>query len=185
VEILAKWPTENEAFEHEKFLISCFRDMGFKLVNLSDGGDGQSGYKHTPETKKKISVAGTGRKPSANQIENASARMLGNKQWLGKKHTEETKKKISTGNKGKLVGSKSPRFGKPIPDSQKQAISSATSGANHRSARAVMCVEAKIIYQTCTDASVAMTGSKNSRSTISKAAQDSSRTLYGYHWKFI
>ena len=39
---LAEWATSEEAFEHEKFLISCFKDMEYKLVNQSEGGDGNS-----------------------------------------------------------------------------------------------------------------------------------------------
>lgn len=40
VHILAKWETEKEAFEHEKFLILCFKDLGAPLTNMTDGGDG-------------------------------------------------------------------------------------------------------------------------------------------------
>jgi len=58
---LAEWLTSNEAFAHEKFLISCFKDMGYKLVNQSEGGDGNSalgglsfkGRKHTKEAIEK------------------------------------------------------------------------------------------------------------------------------------
>lgn len=57
VEICAEWPTEAEAIEHEIFLISCFRDIGCQLVNMTDGGEGMAGYSPTPETRKKLSVA--------------------------------------------------------------------------------------------------------------------------------
>ena len=53
VEIFADWPTEEEAFEHEKFLIECFRDLTV-LCNLTDGGDGCSGYAWTDEQKAKL-----------------------------------------------------------------------------------------------------------------------------------
>lgn len=46
VEICAYWATEEQAFEHEKFLIEHFRDLGMPLVNLTDGGEGTAGYKH-------------------------------------------------------------------------------------------------------------------------------------------
>jgi hypothetical protein len=45
VEILARWATKDEAFEHEKFLISTFRDMGHPLVNKTNGGEGSLGLK--------------------------------------------------------------------------------------------------------------------------------------------
>lgn len=185
VEIVAHWPTEAEAFEHEKFLIWCFKDMGCKLVNQTEGGEGQSGYEHSDETKQKIRAANIGRAQTPEQRAATSARMSGNKIWAGRTHAEETKAKISAGNKGKLAGARSPRFGKTIPESQKLAITKATSGANHRLAKKVLCIETGIVYDTCTAAAVAMTGNKKSRSAISKAALGKVKRLYGYTWKFI
>jgi hypothetical protein len=49
VEILAKWATAEEAFEHEKFLIAMFRDMGHPLVNITAGGEGNLGVKFDSE----------------------------------------------------------------------------------------------------------------------------------------
>jgi len=63
VELLARWDTEIEALDHEKLLISCFRDMGFILANQSDGGEGTSGYKHTPEQREKNRQAKLGKTP--------------------------------------------------------------------------------------------------------------------------
>ena len=55
VEILANWKTSEEAFDHEKLLISCFRDMGYKLANFKDGGDGGGkGNKHTDQVKEAL-----------------------------------------------------------------------------------------------------------------------------------
>jgi hypothetical protein len=57
VEVCAEWPTENAAFEHERFLIDCFRDLGHNLVNLTEGGEGKSGCVDSPETRKKKSLS--------------------------------------------------------------------------------------------------------------------------------
>ena len=70
INILAKWKTEQEAFEHEKFLIWCFKDMGHGLVNMTDGGEGlsnpsqetrlrmsQNNGMKRPEVSEKISLA--------------------------------------------------------------------------------------------------------------------------------
>jgi hypothetical protein len=55
VEILARWSSEQEAHDHEKILIQSLRDMGYNLVNFTDGGDGIVGYKHTANTKDALS----------------------------------------------------------------------------------------------------------------------------------
>lgn len=51
VDILANWKTEEEAFSHEILLISCFRDMGYVLANISEGGLGSKGFRHTEKFK--------------------------------------------------------------------------------------------------------------------------------------
>jgi hypothetical protein len=42
--------------------ISQLRELGFKLCNLTDGGDGTSGYKHTKEGLAKMSESQIGEK---------------------------------------------------------------------------------------------------------------------------
>jgi len=80
VQVLANWDTEEEAFSHEVLLINCFRDMGYKLCNLTDGGEGSSGRKLSDEHKAQI-----------------SAKCKGKPSWIkGKHHSEETRMKIRT-----------------------------------------------------------------------------------------
>ena len=55
VEIFAEWESEKDAFIHERFLIDCFRDLT-NLCNLTDGGDGCSGYIWTDEQKAKLKL---------------------------------------------------------------------------------------------------------------------------------
>jgi hypothetical protein len=129
-EILAYWDTEQEAFDHEQLLINCFKDMGYKLANLTNGGGGISGYAHTDGAKEKISVASKKRsQESIEKIRQATKARWANPEfkektikamksaitpeWLkkvsrkGKTHTEETKRKIAeteklTKNRSKL-----------------------------------------------------------------------------------
>jgi len=88
VEILARWPTEVEAFEHEIFLIKTFRLMGENIVNMSNGGEGASGVIASSETRKKMSVAGKGRLKSEETKAKMSAAAT------GKKKTPEHLEKI-------------------------------------------------------------------------------------------
>ncbi|HET8666841.1 MAG TPA: NUMOD3 domain-containing DNA-binding protein [Terriglobales bacterium] len=53
--------TEEAAFELEKARISYWRNAGVGLANLTDGGEGRSGYITPPEVKKKIAKAHAGK----------------------------------------------------------------------------------------------------------------------------
>ena len=61
VQVLAEWNTAEEAKQHEILLISCFKDLGHKLTNLTNGGDGCNGYKHTEEHKRKLAKRVSGK----------------------------------------------------------------------------------------------------------------------------
>jgi len=93
--ILARWDTENEAFDHEKFLIKTFRDMGYVLANYTDGGDGSSGVRMTDAQKEAVSRRFKGKKLSPDHVEKIR------KVNTGKKHSEETKQKLREANIGK------------------------------------------------------------------------------------
>lgn len=105
VDVCMRFQDEAAAFEHERFLIACFRDLGAPLANLTDGGEGPAGFTHSVETRKKLSVAGKGRKRTPEQIEATAAANRGKKRPpdvvtkivaanAGFKHSAETKEKI-------------------------------------------------------------------------------------------
>jgi hypothetical protein len=54
VKILAKWETEKEAFDHEVLLIEVFRNLGFSLANIANGGMGSVGFRHTDDFKESV-----------------------------------------------------------------------------------------------------------------------------------
>jgi hypothetical protein len=60
IEKLAYWETEEEAFEHEKFLIWCFQDMQNTLVNLTGGGKGPYKIQHSEDANRKRSEKNKG-----------------------------------------------------------------------------------------------------------------------------
>lgn len=74
--------TEKEAFKLEKELIEKYKD----LCNMTDGGEGSSGFKHSKET--------------INQLSEFRKTVTG---W---KHKESTKNKISKSHKGKIFSDK-------------------------------------------------------------------------------
>lgn len=59
VEILATWDTEQEALNHEKFLIDCFDGLELQLTNIQKSlGKEKAGKKFSQETRQKMSVSG-------------------------------------------------------------------------------------------------------------------------------
>jgi hypothetical protein len=80
VQILANWDTNEEACSHEVLLISCFRELGHELCNMTNGGEGTYGV--IPWNK--------GKPWSAEIKVKHGAKNIGNKYWLGKKHSFKT-----------------------------------------------------------------------------------------------
>ena len=81
--ILKYFEKEADAFKHEIYMIAVFgrKDLGTGILrNLTDGGEGGSGWKPTPEQIKKSADARRGRKASP-----------------------EHRKAISKGQKGKVI----------------------------------------------------------------------------------
>lgn len=74
VEIISVGHTEGEAFTIEKKMIADLRAAGSRLSNITDGGEGASGNKHTDEFKT-----------------SQSRRHKGNKHCLGRVQTEDEK----------------------------------------------------------------------------------------------
>lgn len=137
IEVLISGLTKIEANEEEIALIAWGRKSGLRITNLTDGGDGRSGFspsKETiekiiawnrgktvsPETREKLRKANLGKKQSPETI---SKRILrGDKHWTyGKSRTEETKAKISSSLSGKVQS----------PEQIEKRINSLPTGDNH------------------------------------------------------
>jgi len=102
IEILSYWEDENQAYEHETLLISIFRDLKINLVNVTPGGDSppnhkgekqteshiqkrfewRKDFKHSEDTKNKISSKLIGRNQTAEHKKNNSIAV---KAWWDKR----------------------------------------------------------------------------------------------------
>lgn len=79
VRMVATGLLEEDAFRLEMERINFWRESGVDLANLTKGGEGISGFRHSDETKKKLSDMNKGM-PAV---------------FKGRKHTEETKQLLS------------------------------------------------------------------------------------------
>lgn len=134
INIVVSGLTETEAFEIESSLITKFGRIDNKtgcLVNLTNGGEGQSGWipgdkyrkkmsestsgvkngmfgrKHSEETKEKIRERAIGRKASDETKKKMSLERVGFKNgFYGKKHKNETIDLIKSKKIGRFAGEK-------------------------------------------------------------------------------
>lgn len=95
--------------ELEKNALWAYRSLGdHRLLNITDGGEGVLGMRHSEETKQKMRERMTGENNHQYGAKNpeTSARnhllKTGTKgHWAGKSRSDETKRKMSEANKGK------------------------------------------------------------------------------------
>jgi hypothetical protein len=112
--------TEEEAFNHEEYMISVLgrKDLETGILrNRTNGGEGASGSLKSEEFKRRHSERmkgknnpSYGRKQSEeHRRKNSEANRGENNHFYGKSHSEETKKKISMKKKGKPLSTETKR----------------------------------------------------------------------------
>ncbi len=125
--IVVKGLTEEEAKWLEIELIrewdSTNKDKGY---NITFGGESANGYKHSDETRKKMSESHKGKHLSEEIRKKLSEN--NSRYWKGKKHSEETRKKMSENHVD-------------------------FNGKNHPNAKSVMCLTTTRIFNTAKEGS--------------------------------
>ena len=110
--------TESEAFEMEIALISLLgrKDLGTGILqNRTVGGDGNSGWVPSEETKRKIGEA------NRNPSEETRRKLI--ESHKGNRHSEESKRKMSDARRGE----KNHNYGKPRSEETRRKIGEANS----------------------------------------------------------
>lgn len=145
VEIIEWFDDHDSALAREVELIAEYREKGVQLVNLTDGGEGAKGYKHTPETRKIMSIKHIGKTPSDETKKKLSLAKKGEKHHMfGKITSIETKRKISATNKDRThshatkmkisssqKGEKNHMFGKTVSEETREKQRVASTGRFH------------------------------------------------------
>ncbi len=101
VRIIEYFDDELAALSRERELIAHWRSLGADLVNLSEGGEGPTGLKHTEEWKLAMSRRMRGRKMSDEARAKMSLAAMGNKKGLGKKKPRHVIERVAEINRGK------------------------------------------------------------------------------------
>ena len=119
-EFLCKDVDEEFAFFAEEEAIAYYGRKDLKkgtLLNLTEGGFGTSGHKHSDAAKEKISIASKGKKRSPEFKEKIR------KANLGLKKSVEFKQKLSIANKGKSLSEETKqKLRKPKSEETKQKL---------------------------------------------------------------
>ena len=97
IQIVAKNIDEELAFLIEQERIAQLRTIGIRLCNMTDGGDGTSGWIKTPEWREKVGAAHRGKVIS----KETRIKISESVKALGFMHTEEMRQQISAAHKGK------------------------------------------------------------------------------------
>lgn len=100
----------------ERYYIRCFQTMSPNGYNLTEGGDGSFGFKHSEEykqsmrgrivtnsTRQKMSLLHKGKTISSQQRQVVSEKMKGNKHLLGHIPSAETRAKLRAAGRRRIV----------------------------------------------------------------------------------
>lgn len=177
--------------EWEIYFIAKLNTKKPNGYNLTDGGNGSRGYKHTEETKQKMSEAKKDIKFTEEHKQKISKAMKGKKiteetrkkmslnnarYMLGKHHTEESKKKISLNNTRYMLGKH--HIEETI---QKNRI-------NQPNRKPVRCIELNMTFESSQLAAVWLRENgwpKADGTKIRKCCRGEASKAYGYHWEYF
>jgi group I intron endonuclease len=184
--ILMDHLTKVEACQAERLLIALFdtmnKDYGY---NIQSGGEtGNDGVPMSDETKRKLSEAKKGKRPSDETRERQSKAQR--ERW-----TDEDRLKLSEKTSGEnnpmfgvhRYGEQNPMYGKRHSEESKQKMSRTKIISPSESKKSVICLDTQIIYNSIADA--------ERRTNICKANiaaccrhEKSRKTAGGYRWMF-
>ena len=176
-EILFEGLTREEAVQKEVELIAYHKSNQKEYgYNITPGGDH---YRHTAESRRKISLAGTGRhhteetrrKMSENR-RGEKSHFYGKESWCKGKHLSEvTKQKL-----------REARMGKPLSPEHRQKLSAAKIGKAAHNRKPVRCLDTGTVYPSATAAGAEV---GVSFSNIAACCRGRQNTAGGLRWEYV
>lgn len=181
VHILSKWTSEREAFEHEKLLIACMRDISAPIINVTDGGEGTSGRKISMKNIAALIARNSSRVVSQETRDRISMALTGKPTGRHTSPSSDVRLRISQSLKGRKVGL--------FDEKHRANISASAKIRAVRNAKPVLCVELGLVFATAMDAQSWLRNNGHPRATrggVLNVCQKKPRyhTAYGYHWKY-
>lgn len=183
IEIIATGLTEHQAFDIEREFIAFYgRD---KLVNLTDGGEGQSGFKKPIDVIEKTAKAHRGMKRSEEARKNMSIAQKNSKNRKdisGEKNPakrHDVREKMSKADRSYMIGENNPM--------KKPEIIEKFKGKNNPAARCVVCIDTNNIFETAKEASLWLSieiSRDIKRVSITQCCRGVNKTAGGYRWKY-
>lgn len=175
--------SEKEAFIEERKLIKYYREnTKFRLTNITDGGDGCTGFHHTEKAKEKMSKISKERWLNKD-FKKKMINLRNDKN--GPYQSEAFKKKISLIVRGK----NNPNYGNEWSDEQKIHLSNVrkqrhlAEGINNPKATKIICLETGEVFELISDAQ--MKYGVKSISSFSIALKNKQRTAASLHWRYF
>ena len=173
--------------EKEKYYIKLYDTfyVNKKGYNMTEGGDGMSGYLHTEATKARISSTLTGHKFPESRNKKIQQAMT------GREYKEEWRRALSESRKGRFCGVNNSFYGKQHSDITKDRISQANSKCPVIRCDATSKVELQEYKNFCDAArcvisqglSNAQVKTSATRIRLVANAENPLCTAYGYIWK--
>lgn len=163
--------SEEDAFELETQHIKLFRKLGYELTNMTAGGEGASGYKHTHEALEKMRAFG-----------------------LTRTHTEESKAKMraSQASVQRPEGVMTKAVAAAVLVNTGKKLSKETRVKQSRSMNSprIRCSNG-MVFDILSDASKFVSGSEDYKvyskhsGDIGKCCKGKRKTAYGFTWSYV
>lgn len=173
----------------ERFWITHFKGCG--LVNSTEGGDvvcDQTGYRHTPEAREKIRLAGIGRRLTREVIDGMRRRRLGMKlpaAWVENIRRSKQGVKFPAIALQRAIAANTGRKRSPETCAKIGAVHRGKTVPEHVTRMffvPVRCIETGEVFESVKAASLS-TGI--GRTNITQTLRKANKTAGGYHWERI